>query len=297
MRHSKIKQKKTFCNSGVWIFGLILLFSFTTGVYSKVSNADTSKLVAKCAECHEDLAKGFKMGPHFTIDTKGLAKGIGADFSCGSCHGDLKKHIEDAEAGNIFAFKSTDPTTKKSNQCLKCHKDNKADYFASSHAKAALDCTECHSVHKKTKRYLLKSGPTKSCYKCHQDVFAKFNLNEKHKLKEGALKCGDCHDPHKPAATERLAGFKQEACFKCHTNKQGPFLYEHNAVRVEGCTACHDVHGSPNRHMLITQSVSELCYSCHSRVPGWHSRFTPESNCVSCHSTIHGSNFNPKFVK
>ena len=32
-------------------------------------------------------------------------------------------------------------------------------------------------------------------------------------------------------------------------------------------------------------------------VPGFHTRFTNESVCTNCHSTIHGSNFDAAFLK
>lgn len=266
--------------SAVFIIALMLLAPAT--VFAE-NTAET------CAECHDELAAAFKMQVHAVIDAKGLA---GKSFSCEACHGDLSKHLENAEAGNIFAFKGKDTANAANKMCLSCHHNDHGEYFASPHGKAAMSCTQCHSVHKAKKTHA-----TKTCYSCHEDVFAKFKLNERHRLLEGVIGCDDCHDPHKPATSMRLGGFKQETCYKCHTDKQGPFLYEHASVRIEGCTTCHDVHGTPNRHLLINQSVSELCYSCHTTVPGFHSRFTPASNCASCHSTIHGSNFSRFFLK
>ena len=94
-----------------------------------------------------------------------------------------------------------------------------------------------------------------------------------------------------------LGGFKQQQCTSCHTDKEGPFVFEHGSQRVEGCVACHDPHGSPNRHLLTFQSVADLCYSCHGVVPGFHTRFIADSQCTNCHSTIHGSNFDPFLLK
>ena len=155
---------------------------------------------AICAECHEDLAAAFNGSAHAVIDAKGLASWAGAKFSCESCHGDTAKHLEEAEAGNIFAFKGTETANSKSKMCLACHKTEHAEYLSGPHGKASMDCTSCHAIHKKTKQTLLKAGPTKVCYSCHEDVFAKFRLNERHRLFEGILGCGSCHDPHKPAA-------------------------------------------------------------------------------------------------
>ena len=63
------------------------------------------------------------------------------------------------------------------------------------------------------------------------------------------------------------------------------------------CSACHTAHGSPNRHLLNFQAVAELCFSCHNMVPGFHARFTLETQCTNCHSTIHGSFLSPFFLR
>ncbi len=293
----KPKWKSTLSRWPVLVGLAVFVIAFMLFMPVTAAAADEGEGFETCAECHDELAAAFKNSAHAVIDSKGLAGHAGAKFSCVSCHGSPAKHLEEAEAGNIFAFKAADTANAKSKMCLACHNDNHGNYFASAHGKASMDCTACHSAHGKTKKALLKGSSMKICFSCHEDVFAKFRLNERHRLDVGILECSSCHDPHKPAARERLGGFKQQACFKCHTDKQGPYLYEHASVAVEGCTICHDVHGSPNRHMLVNQSVSELCYSCHTVVPGWHSRFTPASNCANCHSTIHGSNFSPKFLK
>jgi DmsE family decaheme c-type cytochrome len=159
-----------------------------------------------------------------------------------------------------------------------------------------MDCTNCHD--QLMKKSVVRESPTAICSSCHEDVLARFDLNERHRLQEGILECTSCHDPHAPAARERLGGFKHESCLRCHTDKGGPYFYEHEASRLEGCNACHEVHGTPNRHLLTHQSASDLCFSCHTRAVSWHSRFTSEStNCTVCHSTIHGSNLSKRFLK
>ena len=263
-----------------------------------------------CADCHEERVQAFVWNPHAVLDTKGLAKKANAAFSCVSCHGDASQHIEEGGGeGTIFAFKASDRALTKTEKCLTCHGETHPQYLTSNHAKGGLDCTSCHTIHLpvedgKIQRVSLQPGGTESCRACHGEIFAKFQLNERHRLQEGILSCTTCHDPHAPATRERLGGFKQEACLQCHTDKQGPFIFEHGSVRVEGCTACHDPHGSVNRHQLTFQNVADLCYSCHTEVPGFHwgfppaqPRFNSESQCTSCHATIHGSNLSPVFLK
>ncbi len=242
-----------------------------------------------CGACHEDLAKAFSAQPHAAL----------TDRTCTACHGSAEKHLEEGGKTGVFAFASSDLAGEKSTKCLVCHDKDNPRYTASPHAKASLDCTTCHSVHAGGEfPHLLKTDTNKNCSVCHNDIFAQFKLNERHRLQEGIMTCTTCHDPHEPAARMRLGGFKQEACLKCHTDKGGPFLYEHLSSRVEGCTVCHEVHGSPNRHMLTQQSVADLCFSCHAGAPSWHANFSSEgTNCVTCHSTVHGSNLSHKFLK
>jgi DmsE family decaheme c-type cytochrome len=239
-----------------------------------------------CAECHDDIAHNIQTQPH-------------AGNNCVACHGDPEAHLGEGGGPNIFAFGVEELANDKSAKCLTCHSKTTGRYFASPHGKSAMDCTTCHSIHADmAKPALLKTSALKNCSTCHQDVFAQFQLNERHRLQEGILGCASCHNPHEPSSMLRLGGFKQESCLKCHTDKGGPFLHEHGASRIEGCTACHEVHGSPNKHMLTHQSVSDLCFSCHTMAPSFHARFDSYStNCTVCHATIHGSNLSKIFLK
>jgi len=270
-----------------WL-GVLALVLASVGLLTAARPAGQEKDAETCGTCHEDSVKAFALKPHAQI----------GDKSCTSCHGSAEKHVEGEGKGGIFAFGPTVAPQEKSAKCLACHNKDNPQYGASPHAKAALDCTTCHSVHGDTAPALLRTGVNMTCSVCHQDVFAQFQTNERHRLQEGVMTCTTCHDPHEPATRTRLAGFKQEECLRCHTDKGGPFLYEHEASRVEGCTSCHEVHGSNNRHMLTHQSTADLCFSCHAAAPSWHGFFSSQdTNCVTCHATIHGSNLSRRFLK
>ncbi|MBM3293235.1 MAG: hypothetical protein FJY82_01795 [Candidatus Aminicenantes bacterium] len=243
-----------------------------------------------CAACHEDIAAAFSRNPHAAA----------GEAACAACHAGGLKHAEEGGGPGVLAFKPSDHAMVKVRPCLECHADDQGRFSAGPHGRAALDCTSCHSVHAaKARPALLKEKPIKTCAACHQDVMAEFQLNERHRLREGILTCAACHDPHAPqSGSQALGGFKQELCLKCHADKGGPFLYEHGASRVEGCTVCHEPHGSVNRRLLTTQSVSNLCFGCHVLAPSWHGRFEAKSsNCTSCHATIHGSNLSRIFLR
>jgi DmsE family decaheme c-type cytochrome len=268
-----------------------------------------------CLACHEEVVTGFEANPHSVA-------GEGGTTDCSGCHGDPSEHLASGGgAGTIFALGEGDSHLRINETCLSCHADAHARFEASPHARAGLDCTSCHAIHGEGSRPTVglmrrpeidtsavteqPSLASAACMECHADVAAEFRLNEHHRLEEGILDCSDCHDPHAPSTRLRLAGFKQEQCIDCHTDKGGPFVFEHAASRVEGCTACHEPHGSVNRHMLHFQKVAEQCYSCHPNVPQFHLGFNPaapprfglDTQCTNCHSTIHGSNLDPAFLK
>jgi DmsE family decaheme c-type cytochrome len=268
---------------------LFALIVAVIGLGMAAKPASQAKDTETCGACHDDMVKSFAAEPHAALGAK----------SCTACHGSGEKHIEEGTKVGIFAFAASDLVNEKSTRCLTCHAKDNPQFMTSPHGQASLDCTTCHSIHgENAASPLLKTKENKMCATCHEDIFALFQLNERHRLQEGIMTCTTCHDPHAPATRTRLAGFKQEECIKCHTDKGGPFLYEHQASRVEGCTICHEVHGSPNRRMLTFQNIADLCFSCHAEAPAWHANFSSEgTNCVTCHSAIHGSNLDKKFLK
>ena len=279
---------------------------------SAAAEAQRSEVDAQgrpCRICHADKFAALVNNPHSALDTD-------ENLSCLDCHGDVASHIQSGGGqGNVFAF-ALEAAQSQNDRCLACHVSTHPDYERSPHA--SLACTSCHSQHADgiAARALL-DAPTPPadfarlgaesavCFDCHGEIFTQFNFNERHRLQEGILDCVSCHDPHAAQSRSLLGGFKQEQCTDCHTDKRGPFVFEHDASRVEGCTACHTPHGAPNRHLLTQQRVGELCYSCHAEVPQFHLGFAPgapprfnlDTQCTNCHSAIHGSNFDPTFLR
>lgn len=261
-----------------------------------------------CADCHGEVVEAFESNPHSVLATPSWAE-VGA---CSGCHGDGTAHIEAGGGvgeGGLMTFGEEVPASARIEACQSCHGDAHPAFEATAHAAAGLACASCHSIHgdplsrgllaaaSAADRFARELGDSSAtCAGCHEDIVARFGFNERHRLQEGILDCASCHDPHEPAQRMRLGGF-DETCVGCHRAQEGPHVFEHGAQRVEGCVACHDPHGSPNRHLLTFQSVGELCYSCHAAVPGFHARFTLDTVCTNCHSTIHGSSFDPFFLQ
>lgn len=221
-----------------------------------------------------------------------------------------------------------------SEKCAECHEDVTRNFRTATHARLKapgdnaknIGCESCHgpgSLH-------VNSGganhtiinPRKSpetCFQCHQEVRAQFQLPHRHPVLEGRMSCADCHNPHVGLAVKgggtnvqqalRGGSFaflsQNETCFQCHTVQRGPFVYEHEALR-QGCVVCHSPHGSVNQRMLNTRNQS-LCLKCHFQEqtePGRifindvdHTNFLPQGTCWSagCHEEPHGSNVSPIF--
>jgi DmsE family decaheme c-type cytochrome len=278
-------------------------------------DAAPARLARQCNLCHGPLFRSLERNAHATLGDPEHQARTGEPLACRHCHGDAREHVREAGRGPVFAFRE-EPVTERNARCLSCHRDTHPDFDRSPHALAGLGCTSCHEMHASEATAALLRTPaapaigatsagSRVCADCHAAQLAEFEYNERHRLREGLLECTSCHDPHEPATRSLLGGFKQERCVGCHADKGGPFVFEHPASRTDGCTACHGAHGSPNRHMLAHQRVGELCFSCHAAVPSFHAgtnlaappRFGLDTQCTNCHSAIHGSNFDPFFLR
>ncbi|MSU21319.1 MAG: hypothetical protein EXS30_07980 [Pedosphaera sp.] len=205
--------------------------------------------------------------------------------------------------------------------CADCHTNITRIFPASPHGRfykedlklaGSAGCESCHGPGSKhvaagggRGKFIVnpRQDPA-SCYQCHLEVHAEFNLPSHHPVIESRMNCVQCHDPHgrdimKPSSGLAMARLN-ESCAQCHREQSRPVVFEHEAMR-EGCTICHQPHGSINRKLLV-QSDNNLCLKCHSQlqVSGGqiaigktdHSSFIRGRTCwaAGCHTAVHGSN-------
>jgi DmsE family decaheme c-type cytochrome len=260
----------------------------------------TSELIEQsqtCLDCHEDFDLTLKDTPHQLSRTGDLSSPVAV--GCISCHDGWAVHLDDPSAENIESVADLSPADQQA-VCSRCHLTAHQAGMATSdpHARLDLTCTSCHQAH------VAKSGENetgslvKECRDCHFAVAAEFNRRSAHPLNSGNIRCVDCHN---------LSGLNDEmfntgldwGCQNCHGETSGPFVFEHRVtyghlVDGGGCTECHHPHGSPNDR-LLKQPRQGLCLQCHGMPPGHaraHSGFVANTDCVVCHSQIHGSNDN-----
>jgi predicted CXXCH cytochrome family protein len=232
----------------------------------------------------------------------------------------------------IFAFRAN--PKENTSRCMTCHITSKDEdlFNHSEHMMHGVSCDSCHATHlveaaehpgrpglafaqarfsqmprlsEETRwlhNSLLKKPQPDLCFSCHGAIQAQFALPMHHRVPEGLMKCTDCHTPHGSMSRAMLRKTSWEACVTCHVEKRGPFVFEHAAVRVEGCVSCHTPHGSVDRMLMLRREGRFLCLQCHvdpfaPNVPHGRLSFPTRGECVRCHVTIHGSNFNEFFLQ
>lgn len=202
-------------------------------------------------------------------------------------------------------------------ECAQCHEDTGKHFGSATHAKVAVadpklgdtSCEACHgpgSLHVKaggSKSTIVNPGKSpESCFQCHLDKRADFQLPSAHPVMEGHVSCTDCHEPHAGNAIKGSGASlrtQAESCTECHTAQKGPFIFKHNAMK-EGCASCHKPHGSVNEKMLAAPD-SNLCLQCHATgstsgrlMAGGrdHAGNPVNGTCwaAGCHEAVHGSN-------
>ena len=259
---------------------------------------------AACLDCHDDQKKGYAGTMHGRPEHP---RSPAANHGCESCHGPAAKHAEEPDVPGLIRVFTKIPPREASETCMTCHaRDQHAMWDGSSHDARNMSCVTCHSVHAfKSERAQLKTTQElETCATCHRDKIAKLDRSGHMPVREGKMQCSTCHNPHGSSNIRMLRRGDSigEACTSCHADKRGPFLWEHAPTR-DGCTTCHDPHGSSNERMLIAKPPI-LCQRCHvmTRHPSTiydgaliGSGATPSvrifaRSCVTCHSTIHGSN-------
>jgi predicted CXXCH cytochrome family protein len=211
--------------------------------------------------------------------------------------------------------------------CQECHAGYVRQFPGSPHARIHVEgappagqsgCESCHGPGSKhieagggRDRFIVNPGKdSATCFECHLETHAEFNLPQHHPVVEGRMNCVQCHDPHgvdsfKPAGGLAMAR-RDESCARCHREQTRPVVFEHEALR-EGCAVCHSPHGSINRKMLV-QADPNLCLRCHVQNEGAfagtdtlfigsvdHTTFLNRATCWAsgCHTAVHGSNVDP----
>jgi DmsE family decaheme c-type cytochrome len=254
---------------------------------SKAEFVDPKQCIACHSEFHPEMARS---GHAFLLKD-------GPDHGCGACHGAGSLHAASGGDPRKIVLPEKQKPADADATCNACHLKGKVveRWTCAEHAREGVACIVCHDANAPQGRTLRKPE-FELCGACHLDVQAQFRMPERHRVAEGRVSCSDCHDPHGNTDKVRDKDVRLRACLACHQDKGGPFLFDHGIKRTEGCVACHAPHGSTNRRMLTYAKVKPLCLQCHPDTP--HDlRQRTYDNCLGCHTEIHGSDLDRRFLK
>ena len=187
---NSILQKK------VWaLFLLIFFFICFQLVFSQGKETySNQELTSKCIECHQGVDTLLAKTPHRLVFSSEGKRIKNLPISCGDCHPNWEKHLEEPQVGNITnPFKSTFLENFKI--CTQCHFNPHAQTSPEfdTHFKTKINCSTCHSIHQSKEKHLLILSPNDLCLSCHQEIKGKFSLVSHHPVLHKTILCIDCH--------------------------------------------------------------------------------------------------------
>lgn len=211
-----------------------------------------------------------------------LAPAAAADEDCATCHEEVVKQFALSPHGMSFAFEAG----YKGGGCESCHGPGAA------HVESGGDPAEI--ANPATEK---PDEANAACLSCHQNrAFQSLWQASPHEIAD--LRCADCHAVHAAQPAMRADGTgirtRSDVCLTCHTAARSA-VYKRSTHPLRegemGCASCHNPHGSDGDHLLMADSVNDLCYSCHpeKRGPFLWEHSPVRENCLTCH-TPHGSN-------
>ncbi len=238
-----------------------------------------------CLECHEDV-----------ISAEEFAESVHGTNGCVACHIeliDLDLHME----GELM------PETVK---CVRCHKKETAEHYASVHKLNEIECASCHSeIHAQTAWNDDKRIATDKCAECHDDAYEVFHESSHGKaIQDGNMDSAACLDCHNLHAIKELGdpddhdvrAFHTDVCLKCHGDEE---LMEKNGIYNIAVETYLDSYHGKNYRLGFPEKVAGCadCHTSHAILPHGDvkSSLHPDNlvaTCAQCHE-----NSTPQFVK
>ena len=233
-----------------------------------------------CLSCHSNktlelvLKSGEKRSLYVDVDS--FARSVHGDkLRCTDCHGDISTFPHPTRSfKNLREF-----TLAYYESCKGCHFDNYTKSLDSVHyailskgdLRAPL-CVDCHGAHDVARPGVPKSRISKTCSRCHQEVYRQYagSVHGKVLLQDGnvdAPVCADCHRSH-DIVDPRTASFRlrtPELCARCHTDEKLMKKYGLSTKVLQ--TYLRDFHGMTSsfhkREQIAGSAITAVCTDCH----------------------------------
>ncbi|MBW6509818.1 MAG: cytochrome c3 family protein [Desulfuromonadales bacterium] len=230
-----------------------------------------------CLMCHSDV-----------VSADGFATSVHGPNGCVACHIDLVD-VEGHMSGEV---------TPQPPMCVRCHKVETAEHYASVHMLSGIDCSSCHwDIHTHRPWAGDKNIASAKCAECHFDTNEVWQESSHGQAvmagNMDSAACLDCHNLHAISEIGQPGDpghweFHTDACMKCHADRQ---MMERNNVmtvavssylssyhgknyrlgypdEVAGCANCHTSHAifphNDPRSTLYPENLIGTCGACHS---------------------------------
>jgi cytochrome b subunit of formate dehydrogenase len=242
---------------------------------------------ATCLGCHSDK-----------IHASTFAASVHGKNGCTSCHVeivDLAKHMK----GEIKVEKV---------KCVRCHKKEAAEHFASVHMLHDIKCADCHTdIHSHTYWKKDKRTVVAKCIQCHdKESVYRQSIHGKAVAagNKDSAACNDCHNLHeiKPVgnkAAHENREFHTKVCLKCHSDEK---MMHRNGVfnvavqtymesyhgknfrlgypeKVAGCSDCHTAHAvlpaNDKNSSVNPNNLVKTCSQCHQKATLLFTKYYP----------------------
>lgn len=226
-----------------------LLFLFPLSVTSLAAENGLAIDPMTCLECHSDV-----------VSAEDFAASVHGRNACTSCHTD----ITDLDAHMMGDQMPGAP------QCVRCHKQETAEHYASVHMLNDITCSACHhDIHTHNYWQGDKRIAEAKCTECHFDVHEVYQESiHGQAVMAGNMDsagCADCHGLHRieeigdPSSFESR-NFHTSVCLKCHADKE--MMARNNVTSVAVDTYMNSYHGKTYR--LGYPQLVAGCADCHT---------------------------------
>jgi len=251
---------------------LMVVLSLITGVLAFVSYSGTATALTKipltkedCVKCHAgppaDIAAAG--GKHKYVPCLGCHAGHPPTVKkpipqCNKCHLKTRKaHYElkdcltchkNPHTPLIISFSGPDA-------CMTCHTRQIAQLRENKSKHSALNCSTCHSVHRKVPQ----------CTQCH-----------KPHAEMTAADCSKCHKAHMPKVVAYADDIPSTDCATCHKKAFDLLSAGMAKHKTFSCAFCHKA-----KHKMVPR-----CQDCHG-TPHPTAMLAKFPKCGACHSIAH----------
>jgi DmsE family decaheme c-type cytochrome len=235
------------------------------------------------------LASMLLPGASFAADAPAtLAKAapkdlvLKGDGKCTGCHDEA----DAPEALRIGKTKHGTNADKRTPTCTSCHGDSEKHL---NHKGSDKPPKPDRTFGKKSQQSATEKSA--ACVSCHAGG-QHMNWNTSlHATQDVA--CTSCHQVHTGHDKVRDKRTQPEVCFTCHKQQRVDIDKPSHHPITEGkmaCSDCHNPHGSTGPKMMIKDSVTATCYTCHpeKRGPFVHNHAPVKEDCSICHNP-HGT--------